>query len=682
MTKKTKNLKSDQYHYTPERFFSGDEIDNIAKDLNISAGLIQEQLFKSIDYSQFIFRIAEILEVTNVEALDITQDLFFDDRLSAFKKNELVQKIKRKEKITHKNFSGLKRNNFSAFVKKITLSTDDQLRQRRIGYAFLDSVFFDLNEKNNLFSSRLIKLVDKQADDISARSQLISILEKNSFSLASRDLTKLYCDKRASASFQTYRKGKNYPILGDLYWNTSLGIQNNRVSTLPQGVTLVSTSPDPQTNFGYLFSMEEKKHLEHYFKCVMASEIKKGNCFENTVEQFNRAFNGFTMPRVDEYLTKKFGKNWDGLSDVIITGIGGNEMVAHLIQTYAGLYNSKIRVHLLTFPSKWAEEIDKKIKSFFNEKKELKPENLVVIALSRSGKTYETVKTCEFIAQCFGHINLIGVANGGRLVELAKQYKGIAVDFPLGIAGRLSSFNTPVFSLPMAIIDRHSSFKIKEKFIKAILKYDETLSLKNPNNIAWELAKKIYLSAYINGMNLKIYQGSNSKMTMACFRHMEQVVMEGIKHNISCMLPKSMPDAAHFNMEQTLKFGENFYHFWIIEKNPLKGEKADILINRLNVNEQLSVLLKGQFEKIKIKSPLDILLIDDIYDVETQAFIYKLIENTMYFLARLLGDDPEGNPDVKDVRDLSSKAEEIVLDHKMKGKFDIIDFYYELEKPS
>ncbi len=70
--------------------------------------------------------------------------------------------------------------------------------------------------------------------------------------------------------------------------------------------------------------------------------------------------------------------------------------------------------------------------------------------------------------------------------------------------------------------------------------------------------------------------------------------------------------------------------------------------------------------------------------IDYSQFIYRMAEilevkNTIYYLARLLGDDPEGNPDVKDVRDLSSTAEKSALEKKSNGNFDISEFYLTLE---
>ena len=120
----------------------------------------------------------------------------------------------------------------------------------------MDSVFSDLRKREDLISHRLLQSIEQASPGRFTQDDIVAILEKNGFVLASRDLVGDMVGTRAQRALDAYRTGAEYVAVGDVFWDTSSDIRRCRGASLPRGVTWVSTTPRPDKNPAYRFDPE------------------------------------------------------------------------------------------------------------------------------------------------------------------------------------------------------------------------------------------------------------------------------------------------------------------------------------------------------------------------------------------------------------------------------------------
>lgn len=656
-----------------KNILSGNVLGKIANELNISLETVQSNFKESFNSAAFLYLLAEIFEEKNEASISKLLQILYKEQDFANAINEIISIITESKSapIPSRIFENMQMRSFNDILVQIeNLSTEkakviikdepsmnlDQISNTinlRIQHALTETLFTDLsNVEKNGFSVKLARCAGKPIEDV------ISVLEKNGFLTASRDIISMMRHLRVLqvSTAKSYggivdpnsNTSNSIINIGDRtqYLDTSKGLNELAKINAPEGVDITEFTPTPKTNPNYLFSEYEIKWIEHYLEKVRESENKKGNCFSGKIGPTYDNFMKNDMPRIKTYLDEHFGKNWENLENMFITGIGGNDMLTHLIGTYSKYSNKNINVYNVTHPSLWD--------SVVGGNSNITGKNSLIIANTRSGDTHETDRTVKFIKAIFDtkgeETHIIGVTNSGKVAAAIKEVEGVDIHFPYGVAGRLSTFVTAVFLAPLSIIEPEKA----EVLFKTAQDLDHKFSLNNPNSYAWLNAKKQFVHAFVNGGEIDYMLSGNSKLTNDVFRLFIQDVMEGIKHPLKTLITKGLPDLAHHQIEQLQKFVGDYYGILVLDKHPIKSELRGVNLGELkvdggNLNKDNIGLSLAQLNTL-LGAPMSCTLVEDILEPKTQAFIFLLLEQSIYYLARMLGDSPENNPIVKDTR--------------------------------
>ncbi len=174
-----------------------------------------------------------------------------------------------------------------------------------------------------------------------------------------------------------------------------------------------------------------------------------------------------TRVLADEYLSKKY-------TDVLVLGIGGSALGARAIkQAFINTSGVKMNVHIL-------DNIDPAL--FFHAVQHINPKKTLVIAISKSGQTVETMaqlfilinefKKIAGISALNKHFVFITTQGTGALFQVAQKYRIPVLPVPQNIGGRYSVLS-PVGLFPALFMGVNVSElmdggkKIRDAFIKS-----------------------------------------------------------------------------------------------------------------------------------------------------------------------------------------------------------------------
>ncbi len=333
------------------------------------------------------------------------------------------------------------------------------------------------------------------------------------------------------------------------------------------------------------------------------------------------------------------------LKYVITLGIGGNEMRWHAL---ANLYNSEPSCRKKWIPLHSADEMDK-IPDDAHGK------NTVMFSFSRGGSTEET-KAAEEVLHGRFPVSII-YANAGELKALGEDHGSLVLPFPRRIAGRYCGLKTSLNLAPMYLLGMDT-----RAYWEASDRADKALDVHSDENLAWQLARFIFLEKELTGVKM-MYLGHNSERIGHNLNELAQFVMEGLAkegNELFAMVGMPYPRNTHYEIEGPLG-NSRFFLYWNFLLCQVRAEERfryayarDANKQKLYADQVNAALVAAALAVYGKHSPSIVFLLSD-QSLETLAHLSKIYEDTIYLLCRLTNVDPFGNPCVKEMRDESSE---------------------------
>lgn len=281
--------------------------------------------------------------------------------------------------------------------------------------------------------------------------------------------------------------------------------------------------------------------------------------------------------------------------------------------------------------------------------------NTVKFSFSRGGNTEET-KAAEEVLHGRFPASII-YANSGELKALGAKHSALILPFPRGIAGRYCGLKTSLNLAPMYVLGMDT-----RSYWKASDRADKALKIGSRANLAWQLARFIFLEKELSGVKM-IYLGHNSERLGHSLNELGQYIMEGLakeENELFAMVGMPYPRNTHYEIEGPLG-NPGLFLFWnfllcrVRAEEPFRYAYALKRKKRKLYADQVSAaLVAAALETYARRSPSIVFLLSD-QSLETLAYLSKIYEDTIYLLCRLTNVDPFGNPSVKKMRDRSSQ---------------------------
>jgi len=333
------------------------------------------------------------------------------------------------------------------------------------------------------------------------------------------------------------------------------------------------------------------------------------------------------------------------LKYVITFGIGGNEMRWHAL---ANLHNAEASSEKRWIPLHSADEIDK-IPDDAHAK------NTVIFSFSRGGNTEET-KAAEEVLHGRFPASII-YANAGELKSLGIAHDSLVLPFPRRIAGRYCGLKTSLNLAPMYLVGMNT-----RAYWEASGRADKALDITSEENLAWQLARFIFLEKELTGVKM-MYLSHNSERIGHSLTELAQFVMEGLAkegNELFALVGMPYPRNTHYEIEGPLG-NPRFFLYWNFLLCQVRAEErfryahaSDARKQKLYADQVSAALMAAALAVYAKHSPSIVFLLSD-QSLETLAYLSKIYEDTIYLLCRLTNVDPFGNPCVKEMRDESGK---------------------------
>ncbi|MBU4342484.1 MAG: aldo/keto reductase [Candidatus Omnitrophica bacterium] len=354
------------------------------------------------------------------------------------------------------------------------------------------------------------------------------------------------------------------------------------------------------------------------------------------------------------FIKKVFGDK-SKIKYLITSGIGANEMFSHLMAALNNKFYSKgIQWIVVDSP----EDIK-------NLPKDADKSNTLVVEMSRSGGTQETLKFAEFTYERFP--NRIVYANEGKLKEFTEKIsKGgantLILDLPQDIGGRLMRRKSPMLLglLHLSDLDAEAYFKYTDEF-------DKKLDFKQKDkSLAVQLARFIYINIVLGNRHHLSAMYNQKEFLRGAMYELRQLWMEGANKKPRYGLVMNInefPRDPHVAMEGV--YGQSHSAIaiaMIARKSGFKedervltgvdvvdSEHKDVSINDVAYNTAAPNVEKAQ----KIMPTISIEM--EIVTPEVAAALSTLSEDLGVYFCALTGQDPNSNPQVKSVRQETGK---------------------------
>jgi glucose-6-phosphate isomerase len=310
---------------------------------------------------------------------------------------------------------------------------------------------------------------------------------------------------------------------------------------------------------------------------------------------------------------------------VFVVGIGGSDLASKAVWSAMTLHKPEVTKKLFFLESPDSREYGE-VESFV-QNEIVTPEEIVLIAVSKSGKTAETLeafhKTFEILSEKFGApINervLVISSSGSPLWKLAEQKEFEKMEWEGNIGGRFSAFTVAHTTvLVIAGLDA-------EKFIEGS-KDEKTERSK-------DLGKKIWEN-YKDGKNILDFFIFNSEL-----EDLGKWCRQLIAESLSAMTPTISigPTDLHSMLELYLGGPQNRFTIFIRSLKEIDGG-----LNETAYEDVVSAYEKAELPFEKYEMP-------EINEGELGKFMALMMATTIE-LAKLLGVDPYDQPNVEEYK--------------------------------
>jgi glucose-6-phosphate isomerase len=336
------------------------------------------------------------------------------------------------------------------------------------------------------------------------------------------------------------------------------------------------------------------------------------------------------------------------IKSVITFGIGGNEMRWHALADFFNKQGESERKGKKWIPLHSADQVAR-----------IPPDadgnNTVRLAFSRGGNTEETKAAEEVLHGRFPASILY--TNSPEWKEMGQEHDALVLPFPRRIAGRYCGLKTSLNLAPMYLLGMDT-----RAYWEASDRADRALDIGSELNLAWQLARFIFLEKELTGTKM-IYLGRNSERLGHSLNELGQYIMEGLakeENELFAMVGMPYLRNTHYEIEGPLG-NPRFFLFWNFLLCQVRAEERFRYAHAVTEKkqklyaDQVSAALMAAALAICVRrSPGIVFLLSD-ESLETLAYLSKIYEDTIYLLCRLTNVDPFGNPCVKEIRGQSSQ---------------------------
>ncbi|HUW62787.1 MAG TPA: hypothetical protein VMZ06_17400 [Candidatus Bathyarchaeia archaeon] len=350
---------------------------------------------------------------------------------------------------------------------------------------------------------------------------------------------------------------------------------------------------------------------------------------------------------IDEYVAKSFPNCQ--FRYIITSGIGANEQYNHYISHINNLSPNKRCVWLV-----------------MNSPRELRNcpadatiENTLFMEFSRSGKTEETLKIHEYTPR---EAKRIVFANSGPLREIGERDGNLILELPDEVSGRFGRNKTPILLAPMHVchMNTRSFWSTIEKIIAAF-------DLSDRYSLPAVMAQYIFFYQLRNSIN-HIYIGCNNDHLMRLVDEFTQFWNEGVNkggNDIMASRYVGLPRDSHMTIEGILGNHKTKMAMFVFA-NDVPPDRLNSMISHyidpidpshegLEFGDEEEMLAEANFQRFSECMPCIKINVNGLPSLDHAAVISQLWADVTFFYSRLKGIDPGSNPEVKFVRDRSTK---------------------------
>jgi hypothetical protein len=369
--------------------------------------------------------------------------------------------------------------------------------------------------------------------------------------------------------------------------------------------------------------------------------------YRNNVLEYHDEFLRRDAVQIDNYIKSKFGDVFPRY--IVNSGIGANEQFNHFVSILNNKYDGKKLDWIIVDSSRHLYKLPS----------DAVAENTLFMEFSRSGKTEETVKIHEFTSRNAARIVF---ANSGPLRELGERDGNLILDLPDQVSGRFGRNKTPILLAPMYVAGLDTR--------KYWMKIDEAINLFNlssKDNLPLRIAQFIYMYQIKNSIN-HIYFGCNDDLLSFSADEFIQFWNEGVNKNqndISMSKYMGLLRDSHANIEGILSNHNTKLGIFLL-RNDWRSfslpSMTHTLIDPINLDhigleygDDEFVLAEANYLRFSDLMPSIKIMVKGELSLAHSAVLGQLWADITYCYSKLMNVDPGSNPEVKFVRDRSSK---------------------------
>jgi|GEM_PF-3482510 len=373
-----------------------------------------------------------------------------------------------------------------------------------------------------------------------------------------------------------------------------------------------------------------------------------------------------------EEMKRKYpGFDRDGIKNVVVFGIGANDMYLRaLAEAVNNDPERKADLHVAFGPEQ-----------FLKLPHSMNSENTLVIAISRSGTTQDTLKTMEFNARDGKFQHVITLANKGPIKELADREGYVTHPLREDIGGRYMREKGLIVLLPLLI---SGSQRFLTRYFDAMQEFDSEYFPVGEKTDVIDMASHMHF--FISTFNMpQIVAMSNNPILEAGLREAMQLHNEAVGKisNITLMGRPGMEVApfAHAGIEGFMEMAWNagLYGLFVFDTSTSKNQQP--LPEGIPVNPKHAGLTPDQIKmafdwpnwaKFNYVGGPNILITMNGTTPENLSTLSSFYANLIWPMLIMKGCNPTSNPQVSRVRKTTGALLERIAENAGRDPLEVI----------
>jgi hypothetical protein len=345
----------------------------------------------------------------------------------------------------------------------------------------------------------------------------------------------------------------------------------------------------------------------------------------------------------------KWGIAPSGKSNILVFGIGANDMYLKALEKAINSDPAKkASLYVATGPS-----------DYLSLPPTLTGDNTLVIGISRSGTTQDTLKALEYNRRDGRFKHVVVFANKNDIKDLAGKQDFITAELPENIGGRYMREKGLIVLVPMLAA---ASDKFFNDYTDAMVKFDREYFPVGENGDVFDLAANMYY--FLRTYNIPMITAvSNNPVLEAGLREPIQLYNEAVGKisNQTLMVRPGLELApfAHAGIEGFMEMAWNggLYGLFVMDTSIRNGYEAlpeSAVMNPkhagLGLDEINTAFSMPNWAKFDIVGGPNILITMDGVTPERMSTLTSIYVNTIWPLLLMMDCNQSSNPQVAEVR--------------------------------